>query len=856
MTSRIDAALERLFAKHRIVFWYDSKRELRSEFEALELADVEKLEITDNEFGLKHRVLRESPKQQFLLYKEGEQPEPLQNWLLDVELAFTIFRTDQVAIWLSELELPNEFADVVENHSAFFEPGRAPAQAAKRKEALKKLLTHEDSLPLVRMKMLSVCAGANKKGEDRIDNVLELLLAELQKTKAPLYSMIERCGLDAFLWLQVERHYGYQSDSPSIKDFAIELFKSCYSMGLESSLNNDPIKLSSDALVFFKRWKDSRTHEASFEALSEDCAELLNLEADLTHRDLKELIELDYFELIDKRVIHELVTAVEQRTIPQGEIALCCRQRRQGHWYSRYQHLYSAVDVASQFLALLDTVQLSMANSSEAVQGYTSHWYKLDQLYRQYIYALKVSAQNTLLNSLTEQIENQYTNRYLLPLNNLWQHHVDAMAAWQVPDVTPQANFYRKWVKPYQDKDKKIYVIISDAFRYEAGHEMVSRIRQEDRYQAKLEHALSALPSYTQLGMASLLPQSKDVQGAAEMPLQIAENKTATVAMGTQSTQGQAGRDKVLKTLLGDRVGAVLAKNILDQTLVENRELLKDHDVLYIYHNRIDHSGDKIHSEGEAFKATEETFDDLLKLIKKLTSANASNILITADHGFIYQNKPLEESDFLANDVKGNVLYNDRRFVLGKSLNSSEALKGFTAEQLNLHGDVGAVIPKGTQRLRLSGSGSRFVHGGATLQETVIPVISINKKRQSDTTAVEVDVLRGGTNVITSGQLSVTLYQTEAVTDKVQPRKLRVGLYTDGGKLISDSHEVLLDLNSENPREREMKLSFVLTQDAEEANNQEVLLKLEEPVSATNQYKDYKQLPYTIRRSFTSDFDF
>lgn len=854
--SNIANALSRLFAKHRIVFWYDSKQELRSEFEALELADVEKLEIANNEFGIKHRVLRESPKQQFLLYKEGRQPEPLQNWLLDVELAFTTFRTDQVAIWLSELELPSEFSELVEQHSAFYEPGRAPAQAAKRKKALKKLLTPEDSLPLVRMKMLSVCAGANKKGEGRIDHVLELLLAECQKSDANLYKLIENCGLDSFLWAQVERHYGYQSDNPSIKDFSIELFKSCYSMGLESPLNNEAIKLNSNALVFFKRWKDSRTHEGTFETLSADCTELLNLENDLTQRDLKELIELDYFELIDQRVIHELVTAVEQRTLPEGEIALYCRLRRRGHWYDKYRHLYSAVDVASKFLVLLETVQFSMANSSEAVQGYTSHWYKLDQLYRQYIYALKVSSQNTLLNSLTDKIENQYTNRYLLPLNNAWQEHVDVMSSWQVPDVTPQVQFFNRWVKPYKDKDKKIYVIISDALRYEAGHEMVSRIRQEDRYQAKLEYALSSLPSYTQLGMASLLPQSKAIKGAEDMPLQIAENRTATVAMGSQSTQGREGRDKVLKALLGERASAVLAKDLLEQTIAENRELLKAHDVLYIYHNRIDHTGDKMQSEGEAFEAAEKTFDDLMKLIKKLANANANNILIAADHGFIYQNKPLEASDFLTDDVKGEVLYTNRRFVLGKGLSSSEAMKGFSAEQLNLAGNVGAVIPKGIQRLRLSGSGSRFVHGGATLQETVIPVISINKKRHSDTTSVDVDVLRNGSSVITSGQVSVTLYQTETVADKVQPRKLRVGIYTELGNLISDSHEVLLDLSSENPREREIKLRLVLTQDADEANNQEVLLKLEEPVSGTNQYKDYKQLPYTIRRSFTSDFDF
>lgn len=856
MTSRIDAALERLFAKHRIVFWYDAKQELRSEFEELDLAGVERLEIANNEFGIKHQILREQPKQQFLLYKEGPQPERLDNWLLDVELANCTFRTDQVAIWLSELELPNEFAELVEKHSTFFDPAKAPAQATKRKEALKKLLTPEDTLGQVRMKMLSVCAGASKKGEDRIDNVLELLLSELLKAKPATFTLLKRCGLDDFLWQQVERHYGYRSDTPSVKDFAIELFKSCYSMGLDTPLNNETVKLSADALVFFKRWKDSRTHEASFESLSEECAELLNLESDLAHRDLNDLVELDYFDLIDKRVIHELVMAVERRTMPQGEIALCCRQRRQGHWYKEYQHIYNAIDAASQFFTLLDTVQLSMGNSTEAVQGYTSHWYKLDQLYRQYVYALKVSAQHTLLGTLTEQVENQYTNRYLLPLNNAWQQHVDDMDNWHVPDITPQTQFYKKWVKPYQDKDNKIYVIISDAFRYEAGHEMVSRIRQEDRYQAKLEYALSSLPSYTQLGMASLLPQSKDVKGTTDMPLQIADNKTGTVAMGAQSTQGREGRDKILKGLLGDRAGAVLAKDLLEQTIAENRDLLKEHDVLYIYHNRIDHTGDKMQSEGEAFEAAEKTFDDLMKLIKKLANANANNILITADHGFIYQNKTLEDSDFLANDVKGSVLYNDRRFVLGKGLKSSAALKGFTAEQLNLAGEVGSVIPKGIQRLRLSGSGSRFVHGGATLQETVIPVISINKKRKSDTAAVEVDVLRGGTSVITSGQLSVTLYQAEAVTDKVQPKRLRVGLYTDKGKLISDSHDVLLDLNSENPREREMKLRFVLTHDADSANNQEVLLKLEEPVTGTNQYKEYKHLAYTIRRSFTSDFDF
>ena len=61
--------------------------------------------------------------------------------------------------------------------------------------------------------------------------------------------------------------------------------------------------------------------------------------------------------------------------------------------------------------------------------------------------------------------------------------------------------------------------------------------------------------------------------------------------------------------------------------------------MLYVYHNRIDHTGDKMHSEEQAFEAAEETLGDIVRLVKKLTAANANNILVTADHGFIYQHR-------------------------------------------------------------------------------------------------------------------------------------------------------------------------------------------------------------------------
>lgn len=837
MSDRISQALSRLFDKHRIVFWYDTKQELRSDFEAVSVQDVEKLEIANNEYGLKYRILREAPERKFLLYKEGPQPEDLHNWLLDVQLAHGEFRTDQVAIWLSELELGLEFAEVAQAHAEFF-------QAIKRKDALKKLLKSDDTAGQLRLKMLAVCAGS----EPRMDSVVETLLQQLAEDRDDGIRLIERCGLDSFLWEQLTRFYGYEASEPSLRDFVIELFKSCYAMTVVGERTDGEVKLTGDALVFLKRWKDSRQFEQGFETLSAECAEVLGIEQDLGKRDFRDLVELDYFRLIDQKIISDLVRAVVSRTVTSGDVALWVRQRRQGHWYGEFRHLYEAIEFAARFVQMLGEARLTMDSLSDGVQRYSRSWYQLDQLYRKFTYHVRMSGQASLMGELSEQVENLYSNNYLLKLGDGFQVHVDAAPRWEAYPVVQQKAFFEHWVRPYLRKDKRICVIISDAMRYEIGDELLGLIRQEDRYSAELEPALSTLPSYTQLGMAALLPNKS---------LAIADNDTGTVLVDGQSSQGTVNRTKILQAALDGRGQAVKAEDFMQLNREDSRELLKGNDVLYIYHNRIDHTGDKMHSEGQAFEAAEQTLDDLIRLIKKLTAANANNLLITADHGFIYQNRELDESDFLGDAVSGDdIRYRDRRFVLGKGLSGSPAFHHFSSKQLGLDGDMEVQIPKSINRLRLKGSGSRFVHGGASLQEVVIPVLKVNKKRQSDVSAVEVDILRGASSVITSGQLAVTLYQSGPVTEKVQPRRLRAGIYTQSGELISDSHELSFDLTSENPRERELQVRFVLSRKADEANGQEVFLKLEEQHAGTSHYKEYKSLRYLMRRSFTSDFDF
>ena len=829
---KITQALTRIFERQRIVFWYDQKQELFSDFDTLNLDGVEKIKIANNEFAIKHRILREQPKQKFLLYHEGEQPADPDNWLLDVQLAHGEFRTDQAALWLSEIELGPEFTDIVQSHTEFF-------QAVKRREGLKGLLKPDDTQSRIRMKMLAICAGS----EPRVDEILESLLAELADGRDEKSKLIGRSGLDEFLFVQMERHFAYRSTSPGIKDFAIELFKSCYRMGLEEDAGLTP-----DALVFLKRWKDSIRHHETFEKLSDEFAGLLGIEQDLDAREYRDLIELDYFQLIDRKILRGLVDDVEKKTISADACRLFIRQRRQSHWYSKFQDIYEAIDHAAQFIHALDKATLTMESMPDGISHYTRFWYKLDQLYRKFIFHVRKSGQSTIMQNLTERIENLYSNNYLLKVNGNWQSHLDNTDTWNASPVVSQKKFFSKWVQPFLRKNKKVFVVISDAMRYEIGEELLGRIRQEDRFEATIEAALAMLPSYTQLCMAALLPNKE---------ISIAEDATATAIVDGHSSAGTENRKKILDQAVPQRGTAIRADYLLGMNNDECRAMIRDHDVVYVYHNRIDATGDKMETEGKVFEAVENTLQELVKIVKKLTGANANNLLVTADHGFIYQHRPIDESDYSASEPAGDQIFKrDRRFVLGKGLIGHSTRKTFRAVDVGLVGDMEIQIPKSINRLRLRGSGSRFVHGGASLQEVVVPVIQINKKRESDITAVEVDILPSTTKIITSGQIAVTFYQAQPVSDKVQKRTLRAGIFSIDGELISDEHKLDFDFTSENPREREIIVRFVLSRKADNANNQDAILKLRERTPGTSHFADYKSISYTLRRSFTSDFDF
>lgn len=125
------------------------------------------------------------------------------------------------------------------------------------------------------------------------------------------------------------------------------------------------------------------------------------------------------------------------------------------------------------------------------------------------------------------------------------------------------------------------------------------------------------------------------------------------------------------------------AEEVMNMRADDGKVLFRDHHILYVYHNRIDAIGDKLQTEEQLPEAAEDTIEDLTKLVRKLTSANFSNILITADHGFLYQHRALDESDFAIADPQGDeILFRNRRFVIGRGLAPTPGMKHFDAAAL------------------------------------------------------------------------------------------------------------------------------------------------------------------------------
>lgn len=829
INQKVQAALEKLFKQHRLVFWYDEKAEMTDLFDSLHFPDAEKITIENNEFTLKHKLLIEQPAQRFLLYQAKPKPLDHENWLLDLLLSNYEFHTEASSLYLQDLELPPEFKSLVQQHEEFF-------ANEKRINDLKTLLEPGDRETRIRLKMLSILCSVESEWE----KVLYALFAEIQKNKQDKYKAIEKFGLSTFLWETIEKKYGYKSSASTLKDLLLNLVQDNF----ERSLSAGKPKLNKEAYLFVNRWKENSKARQIYCDWSLQLESDLGVEGSIQNMQTEHLLDSDTYAVIDKKIIIGIRDHIVNNTSSNYILQEWIEKRRVKFFFADFSQIYEALSNAATLLDEIRKVNLSIQSPDDGFKKYEKQWYKIDRLYRKYIYSSEQAEHQNILKDLTLQIEKAYGNSFLLKLSDNWQHAIDDMKVWHIDHIINQKSFYQNWVSPYLRTENRVFVIISDALRYESATELKDLIVKEDKYTATLTAVLGSLPSYTQLGMASLLPHSS---------LTFDEQNDIVYADGI-STQGTPNRTKVLQKSYPGSI-AIGAEDFLKmKSNTEGREFIKPYNVIYIYSNHIDKIGDDKTSEGKVFEATETEFEYLLRILKHINNMNGYNMIITADHGYLYQHNRLDESDFTEFTPSGTVFKTSRRFVLGKNLVTNSSAQKWEGKALGFADQTEAQIPKSINRIRIQGAGSRFVHGGASLQEIVVPVLEINKARKSDVEQVEIDIISGSSN-ITSNAFAVSFYQKQPITDKIQPRQLKASFYTRSGSLISDVSTLLFNSTEKDSMAREKRQVFLFTSEASKQNGEDVHLKLEEQIEGTNQYKLYKMITYRMLIAFSSEFD-
>ncbi|KUO61374.1 hypothetical protein APF79_11975 [bacterium BRH_c32] len=826
--NKITSTLEKIFKDHRLVFWYNTDESLSFDFNEIEIEGVKKIFVDNNEFGVKYLVVKQEPNQKFLLYFNKPKPEDSENWLLDLNLSGYEFYTDQSSLILQDLKLPQEYKQLVQNHIAFF-------KHAKRTEKLAEIILSDDSEKKIRIKMLSVICGS----EPNAHQIILSLFSDLSKDKDDNYKLITDCNLAPFFWSEIEKLFNYKSSNPSILDFALELFKSNF----EHYLDRLP-GLSKESIVFISRWQDSAKFQRDYDELAERFAEDLQIDTKINSFDYKKLLKNNIFSTTEKRILSSLASEILKGIIKHEEAKELLRNREDGYWYKDYATYYQALDHALDLFYLIERLQLNFNSLEEGYKNYTESYFKIDLAYRKFLLEYYNTNNSPLLAEIAAQVEKLYSNKYLLPLNDKWQQLVDSCPQWKIDNADYQKDFYSKYIDPFVVKDQKVFVIISDSLRYEIGQELLARILKENRFFADIDSMFTTLPSYTKLGMAALLPHSKLSYKA----------ESDEVLCDDISSNGTANRSRILQKNISDSI-AIQADEFLNKnTRLEGREFVKSYSVFYIYSNTIDKIGDDVDSETKVIKAVEDEIENIIRLLKHIVNCNGTNVIITSDHGFIYQNQKLEESDFSELGRSGDIIKDSRRFIIGKNLKEESVVKKFLAKDLGIESDFEFLITKSINRLRVKRAGSRYVHGGASLQEIVIPVIKFNKKRIGEIDFVDVDIIRSFSK-ITSNQVTISFYQPDIVQDKVQARELRVGFYSNDNHLLSDQSTLIFNSSSDEATQREKKYKFTLISNVNKYNNQDVFLRLEERIQSTNQFKLYKEFPYKMFISFTKDFD-
>lgn len=787
----------------KLVFWYDANAEFVDDVDTMDLLNAKVLHVEpDNQFYTKYFLECVDTTTNYLVYAPFAKPAIRENHLADTIKYSKEFFADRASLLTIDLGIDERYKPVIQHYIKFF-------GEKKRTQAFYDLELETFNRNTIEIALMSVlCKCKTPSYEEVLRTVLtdkvnsaesgregSLGCAEFEDN--PYLAEFKKYDLlDAF-WRQAQDVFGYADEKPTLEKFTMTMFVTYADKVIPADL---PVAWkpflsfkSGNVIAFVDNLMNSYIYGERFDEISKMVYDSLKAEAEFRKLPVEALVSCGIFAGIDELLIEwaterleleDVAAKLGETTIPQ-----LVKQRRQGHFGKSYRSEYFVLQNAWNIIS--GSQYAPSANLNEMVKNYTSELYKMDRYYRYFYYYLDKIEDATRFVKLKELVENIYANDYLAKVctnwNDLFNTELESL------QITKQPDFFSRNVNYAKDQ---LVVIISDALRYEVGMTLLEKLQADEKCTATMKTMASTLPSITQYGMAALLPHKS---------LELTEDYS--VLVDGQKTDTLEQRQAVLQKYKPDGI-CIQYDDIKNMTIADMKVYFAWKPVTYIYHNQIDARGDNPKTENEVFDACEEAVKELHSLIRRMTSANKTNFIITSDHGFLYRRRKLVESDKIIPETE-SVEAVGRRYLLSQSAITSAGVSSIEIGTMMQTSDNRKVTyPVGADVFKAPGSGMNYVHGGCSPQEMLLPLLMVKTDKSQvkyDTAKIALVSL---TSKITNLITSLDFVQTDAVSSVVKETTYRIYFVDDNGEKISNEHLYVADKKDEDTVKRVFRLRF------------------------------------------------
>jgi uncharacterized protein (TIGR02687 family) len=530
------------------------------------------------------------------------------------------------------------------------------------------------------------------------------------------------------------------------------------------------------------------------------------------------LLKSDVFPAINESILKRCLAEIDENVIKAGDIIAAVENRRTSAWYGLTEGyaecIFHIAKMQEFYLAHIEGFHI--VEPAKLWKLYTDEAYEMDSHYRRFHsrFGNTLKDPNALLEDALKKcadvVEGLYREWFLKQLTDAWAKAIagDLESLGRVFDthIPEQRRFYDKHVAPNAGKGNRVFVVVSDALRYEVAAELSERLNRGTKGNALIKAVQAVFPSITKFGMAALLPGKE-----------LSVNEKLDVFVDGKPTASTAQRGAILGAANPNSV-ALAYKDLLQLKKQERRGLLAGKEIVYIYHNAIDAIGDKPATEQKAFDACNDAIDELAAIVKIIVNElGGVHVLITADHGFLYTYRPLDESQKIGKQAfRGDILELGRRYALAPPETTADYLLPVNTGNVVGGEPTKGFAPQDTVRIKVQGGGENYVHGGISLQEMCVPVIVYTGMR---TGYKEYEEVRNpGLSLISESRkvsnlmFSLDFLQKQPVGGKVKPCDYTIRFVDDAGAPVSDVQTVKADRENRNESERVFRVRFTLKQ--------------------------------------------